>query len=142
MGSSDGPLSAGWRFLVIIYRLAVTALALWFLSEELSAYGSASFIGALMGIGVLWWKFVRPKGRPLVWYVTFLGALAGSTLFSMLAGGAIGWVAGYGLDRIPYGLSYGVSNGIVLGIVLALWIFAIRGPVSDPADLEDVAKKR
>ncbi len=123
-------------FLVIIYRLAVTAFALWFLSEELSTYGSASFIGAVVGIGMLWWKFVRPKKYPLVWYVTLQGALGGSILFSTLAGAVGGWVTGYGLDRVPLGLSYGVSNGMILGVVLPLWVFAVRGPVADPADLE------
>lgn len=142
MGYSNVPLSAGWRFLVIVYRLAVTALALRFLSQELSPFGIPSFIGALVGVGILWWKFVRPKRHHLVWYVTLQGALAGSILFSTLAGAVGGWVAGYGLDRVPFGISYGVSDGMILGLVLPLWVFAIRGPVADPADLEDVAKKR
>jgi hypothetical protein len=131
---------------ILLYRYAPRVLALlgvafvvwggWVVGRlpHSALDATVSVNSAIIGVIAVRHFLLKPRGSPLVWYVTVLTSVVAI---------AITWLAIYSLfaDRpagtmlsriIAFAVGEGLRQGLVIGSGMALLVFAARGRVQNP----------
>jgi hypothetical protein len=108
-GGSLAWFRVGWRVLALL-GAACVAWASWFTQLFYSAFDTAvSVSSAVISVFAVRHFFLKPRGYPLVWYVTLLTSLV-----------------------VCFPVRQRLAEGFYIGSVMALLVFAARGRVPDP----------